>query len=284
MKTTIYRLLVTVLLIPSLTMAQQSDPDATQSFGYAGLQYLSNNVYLGRKDSAGLSYITPLIGYHHRSGFYIQGGASYAPASTASRIDVVSLEAGYDFSLGSQFNGGFYAGKYFYDASSYAIRSEVNTSAGAYAQYDPGVVSLEAGISTQLGSATDWVAEGGLSREVDALDNRLSFTPGFKFNAGTQNFYDQYYKHGRSRNVHKRNRNGGGGATAVIQVVSANAFTIMDYEASLPVKYETNRWRLTFTPTYFIPVHPATLKVNNVLTSEALQNSWVVQLEAVIKF
>src|SRR5580765_6139707 len=37
----------------------------------AGISYLNNDVYLGRKDSAFLSYYTPVLSYFHKSGLFI---------------------------------------------------------------------------------------------------------------------------------------------------------------------------------------------------------------------
>ena len=128
----------TGLLLCSFIAIAQDPPKAKKDKSYfqSGLKYLSDNVYLGRKDSAAISYITPVIGYYNKSGFYITGGISYQPDNGANRIDLATIEAGYDFSIKDKFYGGLYAGKYFYSGDSYAVNAEVNTGLGAYGSYD----------------------------------------------------------------------------------------------------------------------------------------------------
>jgi hypothetical protein len=63
----------------------------------ADLPYQSNDVYLGRRDSVSVPYITPSIGYHDRSGLFLTGSFSYLPKAGMSRIDVVTIEGGYSY-------------------------------------------------------------------------------------------------------------------------------------------------------------------------------------------
>src|ERR1700674_4101386 len=70
-----------------------------KSYWQAGINYLSDNVYLGRKDSVKIPYISPSIGYYDKSGFYVNGSLSLLPSSGNSHIDMASLEAGYSIIL-----------------------------------------------------------------------------------------------------------------------------------------------------------------------------------------
>ena len=109
------RFCISLLLFSFIANAQdQPQEKKDKSYFQVGLKYLSDNVYLGRKDSATISYITPTLGYYNKSGFYITGGISYQPNNGANRIDLATIEAGYDFSIKDKFYGGLYAGKYFY--------------------------------------------------------------------------------------------------------------------------------------------------------------------------
>src|SRR5277367_2583446 len=42
-----------------------------KSFWLANINYLSNNVYLGRKDSILSPYFTASLGYYHKSGLFV---------------------------------------------------------------------------------------------------------------------------------------------------------------------------------------------------------------------
>ena len=48
--------------------AEESDSiEVKKSNIIIGIKYLSNNVYLGRIDSANIMYLVPSIGYYHKS-------------------------------------------------------------------------------------------------------------------------------------------------------------------------------------------------------------------------
>ncbi|HYM95256.1 MAG TPA: hypothetical protein VET23_14035 [Chitinophagaceae bacterium] len=187
-----------ILLAPFLLSVQQNNSDKKNSYGQAGIKYLSNNVYLGRKDSSTIPYITPSLGYFHKSGLYIIGSLSWLPVAGQSRVDVVALEGGYDCSIKDKFYGGFFAGKYFYNSGSFAVNSSIGTGIGFYGDYDFGPLSLNTGLSADLESSTDYVSEGGLSHDFSAVKDKLEITPSAKFNAATQNYYNSYYTSGNA--------------------------------------------------------------------------------------
>src|SRR5579862_4023180 len=54
----------------------------------AGIDYLSNNVYFGRKDTVNTPYLTASFGYYHKSGLFINSSASYLTSSGEGRIDL----------------------------------------------------------------------------------------------------------------------------------------------------------------------------------------------------
>jgi hypothetical protein len=280
-------------LLAALTVnAQDGSSEKYKSYFKAGVKYLSDNVYLGRKDSATISYITPTIGYFTKSGFYVTAGASYQPNNGANRIDLVTAEVGYDFSVKDKFYGGIYAGKYFYSANSYAVNAEVNTGIGAYGSYNLGSVSLNGGAGLSLSSQTDLITEAGISNSFTDKNDKIEFVPTVKFNAGSQNYFNQYFTTGRAANVNKgkgrgrgRGNNGGGTTTTTTEsVLQASQFKILDYELSVPFTYKTKRVEFKFTPTYAIPVNAATIETANGIVKEGLSNHFYAELELYYKF
>src|ERR1700693_5557676 len=121
--------LVAVLLFSNqLTFAQKDSATKKKSYFKAGLDYLSNAVYSGRKDSAVVSYIKPSIGYANKSGFSLGAEMSVlANSPAAGRVDEVALEAGYNYDKGN-FDAGAHASKYFYSDGSYAVASELEAN------------------------------------------------------------------------------------------------------------------------------------------------------------
>ena len=282
---------VTIILIfPARLLSQQKDSaDKKTSYGQIGIKYLSNNVYLGRKDSTVVPYITPSLSYYNKAGFYITGSFSWLPVAGQSRIDVIAIEGGYDFSIKDKFDGGLYAGKYFYNSGSYAVNAAIGTGIGLYGDYNFGPISFNSGLSVDLGDNTDFVVEGGLSHSFSSANDKLEITPGAKFNAGTQNYYNNYYKSGHAAasgaagHGHGRGRGNSNppvpSTTTTTYILEASQFKLLDFEFSLPVNYTANKFKFSFTPTYVIPVNPATLAVDQTLVKEKLSSSFIAQLE-----
>lgn len=78
-------------------ISKNGDSTEKRSHWVVGTTYQSNDVYLGRKDSVSIPYITPSIGYHDKSGLFITGSVSYLPGNNANRIDVATIEGGYSY-------------------------------------------------------------------------------------------------------------------------------------------------------------------------------------------
>src|ERR1035438_5269926 len=86
-----------------------------RSYFLASLGYLSNNVYLGRKDSAVIPYITPDLAYYFKSGFFLEGAVNYVNTASENRIDALSFVGGYSFTAGN-YSGEATASKFFYSS------------------------------------------------------------------------------------------------------------------------------------------------------------------------
>jgi hypothetical protein len=259
----------------------------------AGVKYLSRNVYLGRTDSAKISYISPTFGFFHKSGFHLIGSLSYMPNDAANRIDVSTIEAGYDFNLGKKFYGGLYADEFFYNTGSFAVNSEIHTGLGFYAGYDLNFITLNGGVGYSLGSQSDLITETGLGHSFFADKERLEIAPNFTMKSGTQNYYNAYFTSGRAKKAgianskgRGRGNNSGSGSGAVVTttIVGSSQFKVLDYELSMPITYKIKNWKFLLTPTYAIPVNPATIENNMILTKESISNHLYQELEITFSF
>ena len=113
-----------IFLFNSSVYAQNLDSEnVKKSYFKFSLSYLTNSVYLGRKDSLVIPYISPEISYHDKSGFYIAGSLSYL-AGTGAQVDEGSVTAGFEFnSTNEKLSGDVYATKYFVSSASYSVRA-----------------------------------------------------------------------------------------------------------------------------------------------------------------
>jgi hypothetical protein len=228
-------------------------PKTNKSHWVTGLTYLSDNVYLGRKDSVALPYLSPSIGFHDKSGLFLNGSLSYSTSPGNSRIDLVSFEGGWAHNS-DHFNIELSASKDFYSDQSYSVTSEIAGSLSSYMSYDFGPIEPSLDLGVDIGPSLDFGVGLGIEHSITIIENKLEITPSSKMNMSTQNFYSNYYNKRR----YSPNRKNNSGSTITAEILNAAKFQIMDYEFSAPVEYTLKeKLKVSFIPTLAIPVNPA---------------------------
>jgi len=260
------RTLISFLLLIVFASGVSAQEDTTvpkpkttplKSYFSASLSYLTNAVYNGRKDSVATPYITPTIGYYDKSGFFIDGSLSYLARSGSSRIDLYTVEAGYDFYLGN-FDGEISANKTFYNSQSTNVKSEIKGTVFASGGYDFIYVkpTVEAGIN--FGDKTDYLFAFGLEHTFYQANDKLLITPTVRGNGSTQNYYGSYYN---KRKLVTRKKNPGVTYDLTAEVEDASKYKMLDYEFSLPVSYSLKKFTFSLIPVYVLPVNPSLITV-----------------------
>ena len=295
-----------ILFFESAIFCQADSEDKKKSFLKINLNYLSNSVYSGRKDSAVVPYLRSSITYNDKSGLYIGAGASMLVSKDESnRIDLFNIDGGYSFNI-KKLDAGIYASKYFYSDASFAVGSELKGLVGMYLGYDLGVATLNGGANVLFSTNTDLSTSLGLSHsfEFGEKDKLITFNPTFQLNAGTQYFNKAYYEFrkfpfattannsGGGNSGKRKGRSGGsnsgsGSGSSIVKNVTfydKNKFTILDYELLLPVNYDRKRWGLFANPVVAFPVNAASIAIDNKLTKENLSTSFFIELGGYIKF
>ena len=161
-------LLIALFTLPLNSIAQEtssSDSAGKQpdkmSYGLAGTNYNSNIIFLGRKSSSVAPYLSASAGYYHKSGLFINGGASYLAASGENRIDLFTASTGYDYYL-KNFSVGISGTKYFYNTKSTTVKSELSGNLSAYLDYDFVLADVYVDGSTYFSNTTDFIFGGGV--------------------------------------------------------------------------------------------------------------------------
>jgi hypothetical protein len=279
--------------INSDAQVKHDQKDSTKkSYLKAGISYLSDNVYLGRRDSVSVPYISPSLGYYHKSGLYFNSSFSYIPVSGEMRIDLITLEGGYTYST-KKLNVEISVSKEFYSSQSYNVNSEVKGRADSYLSYDLGFIepSLQAGVN--FASNPDFGIGLGLEHSFSTAEDKLEISPSFLANVATQNYYADYYKNRRYSSNRKTKKQGNTNYEITGSLSDASKFQLMDYELSLPINYTIKKFTLNFTPTYAIPLNPAeittTVKPSNgnsysQISVEKLENIFYCSLSLIYKF
>lgn len=283
-------LLLMVLLIAHDLQAQSRYADTTRSkpasgnssYVQAGVNYISNTVFAGRKDSVAVPYISPSVTYSHRSGVFAKGSLSYLTSAKESRIDLYTLTAGYVYSR-NNFIAGVDATKYFFNSSSTNVRSGMSGYAALFSGYNfNDIFTAYVDGMVIFGPASDLILGLELNHPFYAAHDRLKITPTIYTNFGTQNYYNEYYstkRSGSGRGGGYGNGNGGSGGsgsteTTTISVVESSKFQLLDYEFSLPVSYTYKQLTVFCTPVMAIPVHPSLITSGGQTTREELSNTF----------
>jgi hypothetical protein len=255
-----------------------------KSYFQASLTYLSNNVYLGRKDTAATPYITPMFGYYHKTGLYLNASASYLPIAGESRIDLVTVEAGYAFKTG-KFEGQASAAKFWYNSASYNIRSELKGSLSFFGAYDFGFIKPTLTPALTIGNKLDFALTMGVEHIFYFDHDAFDITPTFNANASTQNYYNSYYK-ARKFSVKRKGENVTVKGYRSGEVLNAGQLKMLDYEFTFPINYTIKKFTLNFSPVFAVPVNAALVSVTTKkgnqapttkIATEKLSNSFFFQ-------
>jgi hypothetical protein len=226
-----------------------------------GMTYQSNDVYLGRRDSARLPYFIPAVSYYHKSGVFATASVDYLKTAAVSRVDLVSVDAGYMFTA-HKYDGTFTFTKYWYNHQSTNVASDIRAAIAYMNGYDLGFVKPRVTTTLNFGDKVDFEGVFDLEHTFVFFHDDMDVTPTISVAGSTLHFYDYYRrrKYKLTRNAKKK----AGIANVTGSVVGASSFRIMDYEPSVPLEYTIGKFTVNFTPIYALPVNPATIDVHTV--------------------
>lgn len=255
----------------------QNEKEKDSSYVSVDINFISDAVFMGRKDSITNPYLYPLITYHHKTGFYGTGSLSYLTKTDEGRVDLFLITAGFEFAI-KKFDGDISITKYFFNEDSYNVISEVESDITAQLVYDFNVVNL--GIASSLYLNSDGNSDVFLSSEIShdfvSKNNTFQISPTAGLYFGSQNFYEQYYINNRFGNGRGQQGQGNNNLTQTaatqINFTESEKFGLMAIEFSLPIWYVNEPWLFSFLPAYVLPQNPATLTVDDVVFEEDLEN------------
>jgi hypothetical protein len=237
------------------------------------LQYTSDWVYAGRKDSLPAPYLTPSILYAHHSGFYVKGFLSYL--TTEKRIDVWGVSTGYRISKGNLYWGIGGELRLFND-SSYAIQSAVSSMVYSYLAYDLPWLETTVDVNGFFGDVGDVLVGLELGKTFFLAENKLSAYPNVYGLWGTQRYYSEYFTY-KSTSQRKKQGQGGEEPPPVVTYTimqEATNFKFLSIDLGIALKYRFNNFSIHFLPSYSIPFNAATFKSYNTISKENLKNSF----------
>lgn len=248
---------ITVKNLPDKDTVSKDELRKISSFKI-GIDYLSNNVFLGRTTLSTTPVISPDVKYTFKSGVFISGALNYLPKNTIQKLDGGNVSAGVDLDLTDNLSSELSFTKLLYSANSTQIGASVSSTFNGNLTYDIGNVitpSISANYSiNKQGIKNDIILSFALTHDfiienAFAEKDLILISPSITANAGTQNFYDAYL----TRRVFKNAKRTAAQNLLVTEFEKkVNQLKLLDYELSLPVEYKAGHFIFQFTPTYAI--------------------------------
>jgi len=242
-------------------------------FVNAGLQYMSDLTYAGRKDASSVPLLLPSLTLISKYGLFLSGIGYFDLNGSSSGTEGVSVTPGYVFSFDAKkhFGGAVSATKYFITSNSPIILSSFNATIDGQLYYNPGLAKLTVAGSYRFdkNNATDIVNDAELTKDIVIVKQNPKTKEGFKITpdialyAGTQSFYQTYYT---SSQVQRAVQNPSStnpidilfpkqpSQTIITQTVTqekqqeVKKYTLLALSGSLPLTYTIKTVQLSFTP------------------------------------
>ena len=245
------------LLLCSIFSSAWAQTDSTQTKPQfkLSLNYNTGLNYFGRTDSLKSSGFFPLVELWVTPNFYVNAAPIFVNNALQSFEYAGSVATiGYQ-KVTDKWITGVYLLKPFYKESSELVQSALKAQSGVNFSFLNPYINLNLGGDVKFSDKVDFGATGGVDHlvRIQNKDNSvLVFDPSFYVYAGSQNFQRSYYK----------KKNSGfllfpGNNQLVTEEVSQ--FSILAYEATMPVVYAKDKWTFVATPSYIMPQNLVTV-------------------------
>jgi hypothetical protein len=273
---------ITVLLLSANIITASAQTDSAKSSKpqfKLSLNYNSNLNYFGRTDSLKSSGFFPLAELWVTPNFYVNAAPIFVNNAVQNFEYAGSVATvGYQ-KVTDKWITGVYLLKPFYKESSELVQSALKAQSGVNISYLNKYVNLNIGGDIKFSDKVDFGATGGLDHLI-RIENKnksvLVFDPAFYVYAGSQNFQRSYYKKNNSGFLLFPGNN---------QVVTeeVSKFSVLAYEATMPIVYAKNKWTFVATPSYIMPQNLVTVP-NRPDLSERGENMFYTTLTAKYTF
>jgi hypothetical protein len=259
----------------SLTVEELLDNDifyVKRAYWSAGFDYLSNNVYLGRKDPRTIPYVSPYLSYNFRNGIYVKGIESYQSSQSDPHFDLFTFEFGYTHLFWSSLSVSAACDRYFFSDSSQNIRSTIKNSITLSALFMNNYIEPQASLvlNSDQDNKTDFILTTAIDHTFFLDHDKFNIIPTLSINAGSQNYVNEQVAKRESTRSSKYST-----------TTQKSKFKILDYEPSIQFMYKTHNWVFLAIPTYSIPVSPSTttLQIQDIIHNRVVSSHTTVYKE-----
>lgn len=236
------------ILAFQITHAQTDSAQKDAETFKISINYNSNLNYYGRTDSLQSSGVFPMAELWLSDKFYINAAPVFIN-NAVQRMDYAGTvaTAGYQHLTDKWFSH-LYVMKPFYKESSGLVQSALKAQGGFSVSNLNKVANITLGADVKWSDAADFGATAGLDHAFRIEDkNGIVFVinPSVYAYAGTQRFSQTYTQRKKGNLLFP-------GRTETV-TENYNRFTILAYEASVPLIVAKGAWQLIATPAYVVP-------------------------------
>ncbi|HEV2355311.1 MAG TPA: hypothetical protein VGR89_13770 [Puia sp.] len=216
------------------------------------MTYNSIMNYYGRTDSVKYYGLYPAVGIEFKGGIYVNGSFVFIGNDQRRQYAATVLEAGYNFASGNgHWAGNLSATKYYYQGNTDLVQSVIRGMAAASLTNLNNIANVTLEANARFSDKVDEGLQGGLDhtirlRRVLASDGVLIIDPTVTVYSGTQHFTQTFLQEQKFLFLPT-------GEQALSQ--NSQVFSILAYEASLPVVYGLKGLNVVFDPAYILPQH-----------------------------
>jgi len=258
-----------------------ADKSTKKIFFNAGLQYMSNLTYAGRRDNSSVPVLLPSFTVVSKAGLFISATGYFDLSGASSQSEGVSITPGYVFSFDQkkEYGGSLSATKYFITSNSPIILSSFNFTGDLQLYSNPGNIikfTLAASYRAGKDGGNDIISSGQLSKEVSVFTNGAGKKDGLKVEptatiyAGTQSFEQTYYTQSQVQRAVTNPSPSNPlnvlfpsqpSQTIVTQTVTqqkqqeVRQYKPLALSASVPFTYSISKVQLSFTPYFIKPLN-----------------------------
>jgi hypothetical protein len=217
-----------------------------------GITYNSTMNYYGRTDSLKSHGLYPFVGLSLKDGLYANASFVFIGNSLRREYAATVLEAGYNFtSRNGHWAGNLSATKYYYQQNTNLVQSVIKGIAAASLTNLNKVVNITVEADARFSDEVDAGLQGGLDHTIRVprlfcAKDVLVVDPTATVYAGTQHFTQTFLEEQRVLFL-----------PAGEQELTSNSqlFSVLAYEASMPVVYAYKGLDLVLDPAYILPQH-----------------------------
>jgi hypothetical protein len=250
-----------------------------------GFTYLSDLTYAGRKNVIGTPVLTPYFNLISTKGFFLSATGYINATKNVWSVDGAGITPGYSFDISKHFNGFLSGTKYFLSDSSSLILASMKGSIDGGLNYTPQLINIGVTFDYIFSKQHDFLAGLNISRDISIpvfSSGTFKISPTAAFTAGTQSFFETYYKNViTKKRIARSNGNplggllGGGSSNPDSSVVTSvftqkqeqeiRSFNALDISFYIPVNVHYGKFLFNFTPNLIFPFNQVNPSQSNTM-------------------